>query len=327
MRPVEPRYYYRQFLHPRYWGAWCLIGLLRLIAFMPHSVIQGLGHLIGVLSYWFARERRQAVETNIELCFPEKTPEEQRRLVRASMVAVAKGYVESARGWWGNMEPYHRNLEVHGLEHFEEAKRRGKGIILLGGHFSILDFAGPLLMPLMDFNYMYRPHGNPLFNSVIERARRRFSERAFAKDELKGMIRFIRQGGLVWYGCDQDFGRRNSVFAPFFGVEAATLTAPAWIAKATGATVLMIGQFREKGKTYSIHFSPIFEDYPSGDQRADAARMNEELERMIRLHPDQYLWAHRRFKTRPEGEPPVYPPKKKKLRKQRQKEKAAARER
>ncbi len=320
MRPVHPDYYYTNFLHPKYWPAWLMIGLLRLLSLLPFRVLQWIGTAIGTLGYRFAKERRQVAETNIRLCFPELAEAEQQQLVKDSMIATAKGYVESTKGWWGNMKPFHDRLQVHGLEHFEEARRRGKGIVLLGGHFSIMDFAGPLVEPLMDFNYMYRPHDNPLFNALIERKRRRFSEKAFSKDQLRNMIRFIRSGGLVWYGCDQDFGRRNSVFAPFFGVQAATLTAPAWIAKATGATVLMIGQFRESGKTYSIHFSPIFEDYPTGDDETDARLMNEALEELIRIHPEQYLWVHRRFKTRPEGEPPVYPLSRKKQKKRARRE-------
>ena len=320
MRPVDPQYYYTQFLHPRYWPTWLLIGLLRLLAFLPHSVLQAIGTFLGWAMYHLGRERRDVAETNIRLCFPEKSATEQRQLARDSIIATAKGYVESTKGWWANMEPYHQRLQVYGREHLEEAKRRGKGIVLLGGHFSILDFAAPLVSPLMDFNYMYRPQDNPLFDAVIERRRRTFSGRSFSKDNLRNMIRFIRDGGLVWYGCDQDFGRRNSVFAPFFGVQAATLTAPAWIAHATGATVLMISQFRERGKTYSVHFSPIFEDYPTGDEVADARRMNEELEKMILIHPEQYLWVHRRFKTRPEGEPDLYPVSRRKLRKKRKKQ-------
>ena len=314
MRPVDPEYYYSRFLHPRYWPTWLLIGLLRLLAFLPHVVLQALGSGLGWLSYIFARERRAIAETNIRLCLPDRSEAERQRLVRDSMISLLKGYLECTKVWWANMEPYQRKATVHGGEHLEEAKRRGKGIILLGGHFSILDFAGPLVSKLTTFTCMYRPQRNELFNAVIERRRRVFAETTFSRNRLRSMIRYIRNGGLVWYACDQDFGPRDSVFAPFFGTQAATLTAPAWMARATGATVLMMAQFREGGKHYSVHFSPIFEDYPSGDGVADARRMNEELEKLILIHPEQYLWVHRRLKTRPEGEPELYPPKKKKVR-------------
>ena len=320
MPPVDPQYYYTRFLHPRYWPTWLLIGLLRLVAFLPHALLQRVGSVFGWLSYWLARERRRIAETNVDLCFPERSEAERRRLARDSMISLAKGYLECTKVWWADMEPYQRRATVYGAEHLEEAKRRGKGIILLGGHFSILDFAGPLVNKLMTFTCMYRPQGNALFNAVIERRRRVFAERTFSKHQLKSMVRYIRNGGLVWYACDQDFGPKESVFAPFFGVRAATLTAPAWIARATGATVLMVAQFREGGKHYSVHFSPIFEDYPSGDNVRDARKMNAALEQLVLIHPEQYLWVHRRFKTRPEGEPNLYPVSKRKLRKKRKKQ-------
>jgi len=320
VRPIEPKYYYRNFLHPRYWPTWILIGVLRLLAFLPHGAQQWLGRMMGLLSYHLAPRRRHIAETNIRLCFPELSESEQQQLVKDSLIATAKGYVESTTGWWGKMDPYIERLEVHGREHLEEAQRRGKGVLLLGGHFSILDFAGPLASAVFDFNHMYRPNNNPLFDAMIERNRRRFSGAAFSKKHLHDMIRYIQDGNIVWYGCDQDFGRRYSVFAPFFGIQAATLTTPAWIARETGATVLFISQFREKkDKTYSIYFSPIFENYPSDDEVENATRLNQEIEKRVRQYPEQYLWVHRRFKTRPEGEPGLYPPKPKRRKKRRRK--------
>lgn len=310
VRPIDPQYYYRRFLHPRYWLTWMTIAVLRLLAFLPHRAQQWLGRMIGLASYHLAPARREIATTNIRLCFPQFSEAEQQQLVKDSLIATAKGYVESTTGWWGNMAPYIERLQVHGLEHLQEAQARGKGVLLLGGHFSILDFAGPLASAVFDFNHMYRPNNDPLFDAMIERNRRRFSGAAFSKKRIKPMMDFIRAGNVVWYGCDQDFGPRYSVFAPFFGIQAATLTTPAWIARETGATVLFISQFREPGdKTYSIYFSPIFENYPVADEQENAARLNEEIERMVRRYPEQYLWVHRRFKTRPEGEASLYAPK------------------
>lgn len=323
MRPIDPQYYYRRFLHPRYWPTWLAIFVLRLMAFLPHRPQQWLGRMIGLASYYLAPSRRQIAETNIRLCFPELPQPERQQLVKDSLIATAKGYVESTTGWWGNMEPYARKLQVHGLENLREAEARGKGILLLGGHFSILDFAGPVANNVFRFSHMYRPNNNPLFDAMIERRRRRFSHAAFSKKRLKPMMEFIKEGNTVWYGCDQDFGRKNSIFAPFFGIQAATLTTPAWIARETGATVLFMSQFREGNGVYSLHFSPIFEGYPSDDEEENATRLNQEIEKMVRLYPDQYLWVHRRFKTRPEGEPDLYPPKKKKKSSKRRKKQAA----
>ncbi|MFE8072197.1 lipid A biosynthesis acyltransferase [Marinobacteraceae bacterium S3BR75-40.1] len=306
MATIPPQYQYRRFLHPRYWPTWILVGTLRLIAFLPHNGKQRLGTWLGLLTYKLAGKRRHIAETNIRACFPEKTPEEQRELVKDTFIATSKGYVESTIAWWGNIQPYVDHLQVYGLEHLREAERRGKGVLLLGGHFSILDFAGPLANSVFNFNYMFRPNNNRLFNAMIERGRLNFSGHAFTKKQLHDMIAFMQEGHVVWYGCDQDFGRRNSVFAPFFGIQTATLTTPTWIARKSNATVLQISQLRHEGKTYSIHFSPIYESFAELDDAAAAALMNQELERVIRLAPEQYLWVHRRFKTRPEGEPKFY---------------------
>jgi len=306
VRSVEPRYYYRRFLHPRFWSTWLLIGLLRLIALLPWGAQQRLGKWFGLAAYRFLKRRRYIAETNIRACFPQLSEQEQAALTRETFISNAKGYMECTVGWWRNLEVYYRKMEVHGLEHLREAERRGKGILLLGGHFSILDFAGPLVNQVLDFNYMYRPHNNPLFNAVIERQRRHFSGRSFDKKQVREMIEFIRAGNLVWYGCDQDFGPDHTVFAPFFGIAAATLTTPAWIARESDATVLFVSQFREQDQVYSIHFSPIFEGYPSECEITNARRLNDQIEAMVRRYPDQYLWLHRRFKTRPEGEPAFY---------------------
>ena len=306
MKPIDPSYRYSNFLHPKYWPTWLVVAVLYLISLLPYNFQQKLGEWIGKLFYRLGGTRRKIVEKNIAACFLELSPEEQRKLVLDSLIANAKGYIECTVGWWRPMDRFHQSLQVHGLEHLREAERRGKGILLLGGHFSILDFAGPLISRVLEFNYMYRPHNNPLFNAVIERSRQRFMNRSFTKKQLHDMIAFIKQGNLVWYGFDQDFGRRNTVFAPFFGVPAATLTTPAWIARRTGATVLMVSQFREGNGVYSLYFSPIFENYPTDDEIENATRINAQLEAEIRRDPDQYLWLHRRFKTRPPGEPNFY---------------------
>jgi len=303
---IDPKYYYRHFLHPRYWLTWILIALLRVIAFLPYSAIQALGTGLGKLFFLIPGKRKHIVETNIRACFPELTPEQQRQLVIDTFIANAKGYVESTLSWWGNMQPYLDNLEVHGLEHYKEAKEGGKGVLILGGHFSILDFAQPLANKTFGFNYMYRPNNNKLFDAVIERSRMKYHPVKFDKKHLKEMITFIKKGNSIWYGCDQDFGRKNSVFAPFFGISTATITSPAWIARETGASVLVLSQFREGHGRYSLRFSPVFKNFPADDEVENAARYNQCIEDFIRIHPEQYLWLHRRFKTRPEGESGFY---------------------
>jgi KDO2-lipid IV(A) lauroyltransferase len=315
MRPIDPKYYYRNFIHPRYWGTWFAILILFLISLLPYRGKLSLGRWLGGLQYKYGKSRRQAAETNVKACFPELTDQERDELVYENCVSVATGYMESTIAWFGNPQPFIDKLEVHGREHLEEAKARGKGVILIGAHFSIIDFAGPLVHSVEPFNYMYRPQNNPLLNALVERARRKYSNKDFTKREIKPMLEFIKQGNVVWYAPDQDSSPEHSVFAPFFGVATSTLTTPAWLARETGATVLHLSQYREKGGVYSVYYSPIVEDYPGEDEVENATRLNQGLETDIKRHPEQYLWLHRRFKHRPEGEPPFYPPKKKKRKK------------
>lgn len=306
MRPIDPKYYYRNFLHPRYWLTWLLLGLLYLVSLLPYRSKQSLGKWLGLRLYKLGGSRYRTARGNIRACFPELSEQAQEEMIRETFISNAIGYVESTIAWFGDFSPFLETLEVHGREHLEEAKRRGKGVLLVGGHFSIMDFAGPLVHHVTTFNYMYRPQNNKLLDAFVERSRRRYSGVCFTKRELKDMNAFIMQGNLVWYGPDQDVGVKRGIFAPFFGVPAATLTTPAWIARETGCAVLQISQFREQNGIYSVYFSPILEGFPSDDELENATRLNQGLEDGIRIHPEQYLWLHRRFKTRPEGEPSLY---------------------
>lgn len=304
---IPEEYLYSQYLHPKYWVTWFGIGIMYLMSLLPYKAQMKLATILGMLMYKQGGERLKITKTNIKVCFPELNDVQQDELVKESFIANMKGMVETTIAWWGDHQPLIDNLKVTGYEHLQEAEARGKGVILMGGHFSILDLAGPMVNSILKFSYMYRPNDNPLFNAVIERHRMRYSHEKFTKRELKEMTAFIQKGNTVWYGYDQDFGARRSVFAPFFGIQTATLKAAAWLPRETGATILMISQFRDKDGHYSIHFSPIFEDIAEDDDVTAATRLNKQLEDFIRLHPEQYLWMHRRFRSRPEGEEPLYP--------------------
>jgi len=309
---IPKEYYYRQFLHPKYWGTWLGIGFMFLISLLPYKAKMWLGTQLGILMYKQGGSRLQITQANINACFPELNDQARDELVRQSFIANMKGLVETTIAWWGNHQPILDKLEVHGLEHLKEAEARGKGVILVGGHFSIMDLAGPMVNSVFNFSYMYRPNDNPLFDAVIERHRLRYRHEKFSKYELKEMTTFIKQGNTVWYGYDQDFGKRRSVFAPFFGIQTATVKAAMRLPRESGATVLMLSQLREQDGIYSIRFSPILENIAEDDDVTAATRLNAQLETFIRIHPEQYLWMHRRFRSRPEGEPAFYPKKQRK---------------
>ncbi|GAB3335177.1 MULTISPECIES: LpxL/LpxP family Kdo(2)-lipid IV(A) lauroyl/palmitoleoyl acyltransferase [Chromohalobacter] len=295
------------FAHPRYWPTWLAIGLMRLGAWLPWRLKMAVGRLIGLCAWRFARSRRRITETNLALCFPELSEEERSRLVRETFIANGKGILETATGWCRDPEHLRHRVTFKGEEHMTQALAQGKGALIIGVHFSTLDLGGALHSLFFPADVVYRAHDNPLFERFMTRARRRIFGRAIDRHDLRGVVRRIKEGHAVWYSPDQDFGRDASVFAPFFGVEAATLKLTAKIARMTGAPVMPLIFHRNPGdETYTLEYLPALENFPSGDDVADATRINGLIEDAIRRHPEQYLWLHRRFKTRPRGEPKLY---------------------
>ncbi|OHV10651.1 LpxL/LpxP family Kdo(2)-lipid IV(A) lauroyl/palmitoleoyl acyltransferase [Kushneria phosphatilytica] len=299
--------YPESFAHPRYWPMWGMIALMRLGAWLPWRMRLGLGRLIGELAWRLARRRRHITETNLRLCFPELSERELARLVRRTFHSNGVGIFETATGWCRDPEHMRHRVTFLGAEHMEAAKARGKGVLIIGIHFSTLDLGGALHSLFFDADVVYRPHDNPLFERFMTRARRRIFGAAIDRHDLRGVVRRIRGGHAVWYSPDQDFGRESSVFAPFFGIDAASITLTARIARMTGAPVMPLVFHRNPDDyTYTLEYLPALENFPSGDDVADAAQVNAFIEQAIRRHPDQYLWLHRRFKTRPKGENGFY---------------------
>lgn len=298
---------FRPVWHPALWPTWIIVFILFCISLLPMSTKQSWGEKLGRLLHKKLKGRTKVTKKNIEACFPELNEEQQATLVEDTFVACTKGFMETTHAWWRDVTPYVNNLTITGHEHLLEAQKRGKGILLLGGHFSIFDFALPLIAAqLHKPGYMYRPNDNPVIDRMIEKGRRRhYGIQGFGKKHLKGMIQFIKEGGSVWYAADQDFGRNTAEFIDFFGVKTGCINAPSWIARESEASVIQVSQFRLPNGQYEIAFSPIMEDFGKDDAK-DAQDWNRYLEEAIRRHPDQYLWLHKRFKTRPEGAKPIY---------------------
>lgn len=298
---------YRHYRHPRWWPTWCVIGLIWLLARLPVRLQWRLGKLVGELGYRMLTRRRHITEVNIDLCFPELSAESRARLVRQSFHSNGIGIMEIGLAWFRNPEALRPITRVHGLEHLHEGLTSGHGVLLLGGHYSTLDLGGSLVSLFIDADVMQRDHNNPLMNAVMTRARERRYGMALASKDLRGLLRRLQANRTVWYATDQDYGRTGTVFAPFFGVPAASLTATARIAQRSQCAVIPFSHFRRAGKPgYDIYFGPALSDFPTGDDHQDAARVNGLIEEQVRRHPDQYLWMHRRFKTRPSDEPDLY---------------------
>lgn len=286
-----------RFVAPRFWGLWAALGLLRATVWLPWRLRVAVGAGAGYLGLVSLPRRRRIAAANLALCFPELGRGTRRRLLRAHFRSLGIGLVEAAACWWDSDERLRRRVTVDGLEHLERARADGVPVILLSAHFTTLEIGGRLLGLSTPFHLMYRRSGNPLLEEVIRRNRERHFERAIPRDDVKVMLRSLRDGMPVWYAPDQNYRRRNSAMVPFFGRPAATNTATSRLARIAGARVLPFFVRRLPGDSrYRLEIGPPLADFPSGDDHQDALRVNQRIESQVRESPEQYLWIHRRFK-------------------------------
>lgn len=297
------------FVHPRFWPLWLGLGLLWLVVQLPYRVLLQLGRVLGGLMYRFARSRRHIVQRNLELCFPELTVRERERLLRENFASTGIAFFEMAMSWWWPRARLQRLAHVQGLEHLQQAQAEGQGVILMALHFTTLEIGAALLGQHHTIDGMYREHKNPVFDFVQRRGRERHNEDATAieREDVRAMLKVLRAGRAIWYAPDQDYGRKQSIFVPLFGIPAATVTATTKFARLGRARVLPYTQERlADGSGYRLLIHPPLADFPGASEEADCRRINAWIEQAVSRLPEQYLWAHRRFKTRPEGEPKLY---------------------
>lgn len=292
---------------PKTWFTWLGLAVLFLGAQIPTVVAHALGRGLGWIAYHLAPRRRRIAQRNLELCFPELTPKQRADCLRASYRSMGMGAFEFIRAWWGPLGRLPQQTHFEGVEHIVEAMQSGRGVILLSGHFLTLEICGRLLCEKVPVSGMYRRHRNPVMEWAVKRGRMRYAAAMFAREELRACVKHLKKGGILWYAPDQDMRGKEAVFAPFFGVSAATITATHQLAKLSGAAVMGFFHRRRAGQAgYEIRITEPLIDFPSGDEQKDAERVNQLIEAMVREAPDEYLWIHRRFKTRPDGEKSVY---------------------
>ena len=271
---------------------------------LPWSLQRALGRALGSLAYFFARSRRRAGRINLALCYPELDDARRKTILREHFAALGIGLFEFARAWWGSIAPMRRTVRIDGLDHLRDAVAQGRGVLLISGHFMNLEICGRLLCDHVPLAGMYRQHRGTVMEWAVLRGRLRYAAAMFRQQELRPALRLLKQGGVLWYAPDQDMLGKDTVFAPFFGIPAATITATHQLARLSGCLVLPFFHHRE-GDHYVLRIEPAFADFPSKDAVADSARINSAIEAMVREAPAQYLWIHRRFKRRPEGAPPI----------------------
>ena len=291
----------------RHWPSWVGLAIVRLIGRLPYRALHALGRALGALTVYLPGERRRVARRNIELCFPELDAQARADLERASLRDLGQLFVEFAFAWFARERALAAvPCDIAGLEHLDACRRSGKGALLVGAHFSHLELCARLVSQRIRIAGMYRVMDDPVFERAVLRARLRYADAMFTKDDIRGTIRYLKRGGTVWYAPDQDMRGKDSVFVPFFGIPAATITATHHLARLSGAAVIPFFHQRNAGGGYTLRLEPPLEQFPTSDVVADTARVNACVERMVRAAPAQYLWVHKRFKTRPDGQPAVY---------------------
>lgn len=274
---------------------------------LPQPLLLALGRVAAALAWPWLAARRRVIARNLALCFPEAGARERARLARASFAAMITGALELARAWHAPARRLRGLAAVEGLEYLQAARARGQGVLLLGGHFVHAELAARLLGEALGTmpRVVVRANNNPCLEAWFDGARRAVFGPTIAKKDLRALLRALQAGEIVAYSADQNFTYQH-VFVPFFGVPAATLATVPQIARRGRAVVLPFWFHREADGRYRLRVDAPWAGWPSGDDVADAARYMHALEQAVRAHPAQYLWAHRRFKTRPPGASPVY---------------------
>ncbi|MDX5406256.1 MAG: LpxL/LpxP family Kdo(2)-lipid IV(A) lauroyl/palmitoleoyl acyltransferase [Chromatiaceae bacterium] len=300
-----PQFSWR-FLLPQYWLLWLGAALLWLISWLPYPVLMALGSGFGRLLGKLLKSRRKVALRNIQLCFPDMPAAEQQALVERNFSETGKALFDTVIGWWWPNWRIKKLAHFSGYEHIQAALAEGKGVLLLAAHFLHLEGACRvfgLTHPSVGF---YRPHNNPLMDYLQYHGRNRANKYMIGKRDVKGLIEALNQQEVCFYLPDQDYGRNRAEFVPFFAVpDAATTTGTLLFAKAANCVVIPVITSRLSGSQgYQITVLPALEGFPSGDDKADVTRVNQWVEHAVLQHPEQYMWLHRRFKTRPDASAP-----------------------
>lgn len=254
---------------------------------------------------WLAGPRRRVAKRNIALCFPQMSAAQQAELLRESFADLGIGLFEFSRAWFGDVDALAVDVQIEGLQHLQALQAAKRGVLLVSGHFTTLEVCGRLLTRHVPVAGMYRAHAEPAFEAAVLAGRLKYACAMFKREELRGAIRHLKQGGVLWYAPDQDMRGKEAVFVPFFDIPASTITATHQLARLSGAAVVPFFHRREGGR-YVLRIGAPLEKFPSTDVVADTAAVSREIETMVREAPSQYLWIHKRFKTRPEGQARVY---------------------
>lgn len=294
-----------QFLGPRYWLVWCGLGLIRLVNVFPLRMQLAIGRRLGRIAHAFSRRDRHIARINVALCLPELSSAQREALVRRHFASLGCALFETGLVWWASPDRLRRLIQFDGIEYLEAALRKGRGALMLSAHFTSLEMGARALTLLGPTSVMYLPPRNALIGELSRRSRARHTVQAIAADQIRDLLQNLKNNLPVWYAPDQRFTEKNSEIVPFFGQPAASNVATSRLAKISGAEVLpYFPERRADNRGYVVRIHPPFKNFPSADAIADTRRFHELIEHHVRRHPEQYLWAYKRFKRPgPDGDP------------------------
>ncbi|QUG74098.1 kdo(2)-lipid IV(A) palmitoleoyltransferase [Erwinia sp. E602] len=300
--------FHRGLLHPRYWLTWFGVSVLFLLVQLPYPLLYKLGNWMGRTSMRFLKRRVAITRRNLQLCFPEMESAQLERRIVGNFESLGMGLLETGMAWFWSDRRVKRWFSVDGLHNLKAAQQGGRGALIIGVHFMSLELGGRVMGLCQPMMAMYRPHNNKLMEWVQTKGRMRSNKAMINRRDLRGMVQALKHGEAVWFAPDQDYGPKGSVFAPLFAVPEAATTSGTWMlarmAKPAMITVVLIR--KDDGSGYELVIQPELKEYPIDSEQQAAAYMNRVIEREIMRAPDQYLWLHRRFKTRPVGNASLY---------------------
>jgi KDO2-lipid IV(A) lauroyltransferase len=284
------------YLHPKYWPTWLGLAVLRVFEPLPHRLLYLLGRALGLLVHLFPTPFKRIARRNIELALPGLDAGQRQRILREHFAGLGCALFETAISWWSSNERIRRITDMRGLEHLQAAQAAGRGVLLLSAHFNSIEIGCRALAARLPLNIMYRPTKNLLIGEFVQSRRAVQTRRAIPRDDVRTLIKALKDGEVVWYAPDQSFRKKGAEMVKLFGIPAATNTATSRIVKMTHALVLPYFFERLPGGGYRGTIHAPLADFPTDDPVADTERFNHIIEAEVRRMPEQYLWIHRRFK-------------------------------
>ena len=297
-----------KFLQPKYWLIWFIFAVTWMLSHLPYKVLLNIGKLLGWLAFKIAKSRRKIATINISMCFKDLTFKQQQQLIYDHFISVGIGVVEVIISWWWSNYRLKKLITCHNLGDILQANANS-GVLLMTMHNTTIELAGKAVANYFSLSAVYRKHDNELYEYLQSKFRNNHDDqgRMIDKTDIRSMIKTLRQKKILWYSPDQDYGSRHSVFVPFFGVNTATINTTAKLASMGKAKVIPMSFIRKPDNTgYVLKFHPEIKLDSEFNSGKNETKINQFIEKIVRKQPEQYMWLHRRFKTRPPGEPNIY---------------------